>query len=288
MRVIPAALTTLLTGSQSSYGMEDLYEFNSPILGYARVTSGSANTTYGGNTFSAGTVIVSRDQIRWRLGTETDQLSIDIGHGGTALFGSSSVTWSSAAIMGALDGATVKVWRAFYDNTGAFVEAALMFTGYVGPIEPRSSSVRLVVESLMAKLKVQFPRYELAAGCPFNLYDSGTCNLTRPTTWDSRTTASGSSVTAVKIASFNIATDTFVNGYLVFLSGALANQARTITADSNDGSNHTVAVAPALPSAPASGVTVKLVMGCDKTAATCETKFGNLSHFGGVPYYVKL
>jgi uncharacterized phage protein (TIGR02218 family) len=39
-----------------------------------------------------------------------------------------------------------------------------------------------------------------------------------------------------------------------------------------------------LPSPPAPGDTVTLYAGCDRTMATCNSKFNNLANFGGQPF----
>lgn len=281
-RSLSVALTNHLAATRALV-MGDLYEVTSPVLGVARFTSWEANVTYGGNVYSAGVVIPSRDRVRQRLGLNVDALEMTIGHGGTAVFGSTSVTWAAAAISGALDGAAVKLYRAWFDSTATLVDAVLLFGGYVGSCRPRSSEIQLVVESIVARMKAPWPRNQITSGCPWSLYGPE-CGLTRPTTWDAKSTLASASADVVKVATlsdqgFKLGTITVVGP----TSSALYGLSRTIASVAASGSDLLVTVSPALPSVPGSGLTVRMTKGCDKTAATCETTFANLKRFGGAP-----
>jgi hypothetical protein len=280
-----------------AFSMADLYEISSPVLdapGTAtRFTSWPSAVTYGGNVFASGVVIPTRGKVRQQLGLEVDQLDMQVGHGGTAVYGSSSMTWAQAALTGALDGATVRLYRAFFDSSAVLVDAVILFSGYVGEVEPKSTLVRLTVESVVARLKAPFPRMVLGAGCGWNLYDAG-CGLTRPTTWDARTSAASSDPKVLKVASLNYSGGLVESGTAVRFkygtvtitgptSSPLYGLSRTVISSVDNGANHDVTVSPAFPSAPGAGLTVKLQLGCNKTAAACETYFSNLTHYAGAP-----
>jgi uncharacterized phage protein (TIGR02218 family) len=222
-----------------------------------------------------------------------DQLDIEIGHAGAAVYGSSSQTWAAAAISGALDGSTVKLYRAFFSTAGTLVDAVLLFSGYVGAVEPRSASVRLTVESAVAKLRQQWPKVQIGAGCSWNLYDAG-CGVTRPTTWDAQTSGTSTLPAVVKVAGLNYSggfleagvPQHFKYGTVTVLgpaSSPLYGMTRSIVSSVDNGANHDVTVSPAWPIAPPSGLTVRLTRGCDKKAATCRDTFSNLKRFAGAP-----
>jgi hypothetical protein len=267
----------------SVFVMGDLYEFTSPVLGVDRFTSWNANVSYGGNTYTSGTVIPSRDRVRVRLGLDIDQLDMEVGHGGSAVFGSSSQTWAAAALSGALDGSTVKLYRAFFDSSAALVDAVLLFGGYVGEVQPRSASVRLTVESVLAKLRQQWPKVVLGAGCNWDLYSAG-CGLTRPSTWDAKSTLAATGPGLIKVAS--MVNTGFVDGSVVVTaptSSPLYGLSRTITSETASAGDMIYGVAPSWPSTPGAALTVKLTKGCDKRPETCSLVHANLKRFTGAP-----
>jgi uncharacterized phage protein (TIGR02218 family) len=267
--------------------MADLYEITSPVLGVERFTSWDVDVVFGANTYYSGRVIPTRDRVRARLGLYVDQLEMEVGHGGTALFGSTTVTWSQAALVGAIDGASVKLYRAFFDSSGTLVDAVLLFGGNVGEVQPKSAVVSLTVESPVAKLRANWPKAVIQPGCRWNLYDAG-CGLTRPTTWDAETTvtlAPPAPLGFVAISGHGTETG-FAGGYLKVTapsSSPLYGQTRSIVKAYNSSGNLTIQVAPPFSITVPAGLTVQIVKGCDKAAATCETTFSNLARFGGLP-----
>ena len=108
--------------------MADLYRIVSPILGSDFFTSWDSDVVYNEDTYYSGRVIPTRDRVRSTLGLDIDQLEMEVGHGGAALFGDTDVTWSQAALSGALDGAEVKLYRGFF---APVVAAWTPSTGYV-------------------------------------------------------------------------------------------------------------------------------------------------------------
>jgi hypothetical protein len=263
--------------------MGDLYEVTSPVLGVARFTSWEADVTFGGNVYSAGVVVPMRERVRSRLGLETDALEMEIGFGPASVYGATSVAWPAAALGGALDGASVKLYRAFFTTAGALVDAVLLFGGYVGEIQARSTSIGLTIESLLAKLQAPWPRNVAAVTCGWDLYSSG-CGLTRPTTWDAKTTLASSAANVVKVGT--LTDQGFAFGYVAITapsSSSLVGLSRTIVSVAASGADLLLTVAPALPSIPGAGLTVKVVKGCAKSAAVCDTSFANLARFSGLP-----
>ena len=272
----------------SAFLMADLYVVTSPALGIARFTNWTSDVTYLTNVYYSGVVIPTRNRVRSQLGLEIDQLDIEVGHGGSAIFGTSSQTWAAAALNGALDGATVTLYRAFFAIGGSLVDAILLFSGFVGSLTPFSTTVRLTVESALTKLNAQWPRGIVTAGCMWELYDAG-CGLTRPTTWDSMTTLAAAGATQIKVASITVTG--FVLGSVKITaptSSLLCGMSRTIVSVTQSGADGIFVVGPSWPSTPGASLTAKLTKGCDKTALACGgsdgvSGFNNLRRFAGAP-----
>jgi uncharacterized phage protein (TIGR02218 family) len=74
----------------------------------------------------------------------------------------------------------------------------------------------------------------------------------------------------------------FDNGQLVFNFGANNGHVVAVKAYLNSGG--TVYFVVPLPALPTAGDTFTIYPGCDKTQATCASKFSNLANFGGFPY----
>jgi hypothetical protein len=67
-------------------------------------------------------------------------------------------------------------------------------------------------------------------------------------------------------------------GRITFTSGALNGLSAFITGSNSSGQ---LQMSVPLPSAPATGVTFSIIPGCDKTVATCLTKFNNIANYTG-------
>jgi hypothetical protein len=91
-----------------------------------------------------------------------------------------------------------------------------------------------------------------------------------------KTVAAGSTALVINLS----ATSTMANagGYIKITSGTLVNTVRTIRSVVGVA----VTLSSPLPSVPATGVTLQVVKGCDKTRTTCNA-FGNIAKYGGFP-----
>ena len=234
----------------------------------------------GSHTYSAAGAMLTRERIRQGSDGTIDDLVVNVLHGGTLTLG--GVTWQARWVNGDFRGAPFKVRRAYFSASTTVVDAPLWFDGTVGSVEPASTEMRLTVRSLASQLAGEVPVNEIQAQCTWNLYDSG-CGVTRPTTWDAAATAAGSTATNVKMASITQAAAFFRYGMVEFLSGALVGLSRTIVDSAQNGAHQDLTVAPPLPSAPATGVTIRVRRGCDKTVATCNGTFSNLVRMMAFP-----
>lgn len=272
MRILPAPLTTHLAGNAFLVG--DLYEITVRGTTYY-LTDRESDISWdsGGGAHTYTSTVITKTRVRQGSDGTIDDLTVTVAHGGALTLG--GVAWAVRALNGDLKGALLKVWRAYFSSATTVVGAILVAAGNVGPMEPTSSELRLTVRPFGAYLDGTVPRHVFSATCTWALYDQG-CGLTRPTTWDAATTAAGGSSTLVKVASVTQATDFFRAGRVEFTSGALAGLSRVIVSSVQNGANHDLTVAPPLPSAPATGVGIKVVRGCDKSMASCHDTYNNL------------
>jgi hypothetical protein len=73
----------------------------------------------------------------------------------------------------------------------------------------------------------------------------------------------------------------WAQGVITFTSGVLIGQSAYIIASNPAGA---VSLEVPLPAAPATGDTYSIIPGCDKSFATCGSKFSNTANFSGFPY----
>lgn len=170
MRTLSTPLASRLR--KSALLRADLFEFDVGGTTY-RFTNASLNLT-GVSPAAAATYApanIDRDRIRSSDGLQVDDLELTIS-GGTDLLGSK--TWTRSALDLDLDGAPVRVFRA-YLNPGAFTVSGcyLRFAGVVSQVEVGSTSLRLVVAVSANEFARPFPSLTYEESCIWNLGDAG-------------------------------------------------------------------------------------------------------------------
>jgi uncharacterized phage protein (TIGR02218 family) len=125
---------------------------------------------------------------------------------------------------------------------------------------------------------MQMPRNLYQPGCIHSLYDAG-CTLSKAAFTDAGTALTGATLKSVPFTSAKSA-GYYDLGTLLWLTGA--NAGALVTVQHWDGSAAQLQVN--LKAVPAAGDTFSIAPGCDKTQATCTTKFVNLTHFRGFPF----
>ena len=248
-----------------------------PINGAVmRFTSSDIPITVNGQTFLTGPLI-KRGATRLTSTLEVDTLDVTIETGGTVMFG--GIPFSHAATNGALDGATVKLERAFMRVWGSVDATVHLFEGRVSAIDPRHTEVVIQVKSLLEILDSKWPRNLYQPGCNHQLYGSG-CGATRSPI--AGTAGAGSGTTYIKWAN-NQAAGYYDQGVIAFTSGQNAGARRTIK--SADGQGVTIALPLIYPAA--QGDAFQIVPGCSKGHDVCKLKFNNLNRFRGFPWVPK-
>jgi uncharacterized phage protein (TIGR02218 family) len=235
----------------------------------------------GSHTFNP-TFPFTRGQTKLVIGTEVDSLELTLSpNPSTDLI--YNLPWPAAARLGLLDGVEVLLEKVvmsdFIDTTPGTL---ILFWGRVGTPTISHSTLALEVQSYLVLLQSQLPRNVYQPGCLHTLFDSG-CGLNRATYQHTGTIQAGSTRLVLK-TDMDQADGFFDLGVLKFTSGALNGQSFPVDSyelpTANDG---IFTLVVDLPSLPGIGTSFECYPGCDKTQATCTTKFSNLARFRGYP-----
>jgi uncharacterized phage protein (TIGR02218 family) len=206
---------------------------------------------------------------------EVDTLDVTIETGESVALG--GIPLAHAAANGALDGATVKLERAFMQTWGIVSATVHLFEGRVAAIDPTHTEVAIKVKSLLETLDAKWPRNVYQPACCHQLYGAG-CGISRGG-WTENGTAAGGDATKINWPN-NRPSGYYDQGVIVFVGGQNAGARRTIK--SSDSAGLTISLPLAAPAR--AGDAFQIAPGCDKTHATCNSKFGNLARFRGFPW----
>lgn len=270
-----------LLSSARQFWMADLYTFTLVDGTVLRYTSADIDIATGGNTFSHNGPIISRSRTKVALGTAVDQLDLNITATAETLL--SGLPWLQAITNGALDGAQVKLERAFAASpedamSGNIAGTVNLFEGRVSDTTTDSLTSKVIVRSWLEVLNTPLPRNLYQPPCGNSLYDTG-CGVSRAAHAAFGAVASGSTRQSINCGLGNPA-GYFDIGEIVMTSGQNLGVIRTVRAYTPG----VVALAYPLPKPVANGDTFTIYPGCDKRLTTCDTKFGNKPRFRGTPF----
>lgn len=244
-------------------------------------TSIDVDVVAGGITYKAGTPFFSRTATRLTVGVEVDEMTVTVAFKPTDTIG--SAFWRDVARVGVLDGATIKVERAYFtDWTLPALGVIHVFEGGVGEIQSGMNEVNITVKSATELFNTMLPRSLYQASCRNLLFDTATCGVNKAA-YTTTATVSGVNNKANFTASTGKPPGWFSSGYLVFTSGANAGLSASIKAF--DGTTF-VLNAPLL-FTPAVNDGFIVYAGCDRLLATCKNKFNNGNNFRGEPFTPK-
>lgn len=254
----------------------DLYEFSFLDGSKLRFASGGLSVSYGGNTYQGGGPLIERDSVRVSRGLDADDLKLTVRpKDDDTLFG---LPWREACANGALDGASVSLYRAHCaEPGGAIVGAVLRFSGPVDGVEIEQD-IGITVKSMLYRLSRVFPRAVFQPACDRTIFDGG-CGLPRSAYQITGALQAGSS--DIKLLT-GLTQDAgyFDGGELLFTSGLNAGARRTVKTHIANG---VLGLAYPLPREVAVGDSFVIVPGCDGTYARCQ-KYNNTSRFRGQPF----
>lgn len=229
-------------------------------------------TTSGGTAFSASAL--APVELAQGMGSEVEAMEVTLGLTGQAVAGQG---FMDAAVAGLFDDIRCLVQRAATTGTFAsYPDADLMtvYDGRVVQVQPRrDNSLVLTVQSPLSLGEVPASHRVVGQTCPFGLGDTD-CAVAVASFRDSRTVASGSTASVVKLNSASAFA--VVGSVLSVTSGDWTGQTRVVRSVS--GADLTLDVP--LPGIQ-TGASVTVTRACDKLRTTCDGVFGNVLRFGG-------
>jgi len=274
----PGALTALFA-SRRPFFKADCYTWTFLDGTVLRVTNADVNLTWGGHTFASCAPAMERSKVTLKVGVESDSMDVTVFP--TPSDHVSGLIWQLAARLGYLDGAQLLVETAYLTSWPTVTGVYHVFQGFVSDVYPDRTQVRVTVKDALELLAQQFPHNVYQSVCLHTVYDAG-CNLAKTSFTATGTVAASPAPTLTSFKTGNAqAADYFTQGVVTFTSGANAGLKRTVKSYS-PATGFTFALP--LPHAPAAGDTISVFAGCDKTLATCRSKFNNAGRFRGFPW----
>lgn len=183
---------------------------------------------------------------------------------------------------GRFDGAAVTAWLVNWRNPE---ERCVQFRGNLGEITRSGPAFRAELRGLADALnqpraRVYQSRCSAVLGDAKCRFDTGNAAFSL--------VSDVSSVAEAQVITFpdpgGFSAGWFLRGTVDVLDGAARGLTAIVKADENDAGMRRITLWETLRAPLAAGDRIKLVAGCDRTAATCRTKFDNLLNFRGFPH----
>lgn len=266
-----------LLQSERSIFMVELYTLT--LRGSQTYRWGTADVAvrYGLDTWFPGPII-ERGSVRTTLGLGV--VTCDVSVYATDAVTVLGTPLLLAARRGVLDGAELRIERAFTASPDLPIAGTVhVFEGRVANVEILTHVAHLSLKSHTELLDSNFPVDVYQPGCLRKLY-SPACGANKASSSTVVTVGAGS--TRNQLACGVDGSGVFELGEIVGLTGPNAGVGRTVkrhTAES-------LLLSYALPEAPLPGDTFKVFKGCDKTQATCNSRFPG-ARFKGFPFVPK-
>lgn len=254
-------------------------------------TSSQVDLVYAGVTFySSKNGAWQRGKITSEasFGLHSNSMSLTVLSPASLLFLSSGINYMAAALAGLFDAALVQVFTAYWPlnaQPNPSIAALGLETKFVGYILPdgqisRSKIEFSVADGLMA-LNLKTPPNVIQASCRHTLYNAN-CTLDRNNFASTNSVSTGSTTQSINTGStLPHAAPYYSQGFLIFTSGFNNGLTYSIKAQLST-SNILLSSKTLLPIT--LGDTFTIYAGCDKTPATCQSRFNNLIHIGATPF----
>ena len=264
-------LSHLATGSTTTCQCWAVTRKDGTVLGF---TDHDRDLSFDGIAFRAATGMTAR-ALQHSTG-----LSVDNTEAVGAL--SDASVKESDLLAGRYDGADVQNWMVNWQDVS---QRIVQFRGAFGEVTRGAGAFRAELRGLSEVLnQVQGLAYQRTcsavlgdARCGFDLNRAGYSVQTSILVID----APG----VYRIAGqAGIADAWFQRGRSTVISGAAAGVVGLVKFDREEGTTRRLELWVDFPLAPVVGDVIRLEAGCDKVAATCQTKFANFLNFRGFPY----
>ncbi len=237
-------------------------------------TDHDRDLTFDGVTFKAENGLTAR-ALQQQTGLSVDNTEALGG------FSDAAITEADLAA-GRYDGASVRAWLV---NWAAVGQRVVQFAGQIGEIQRSDGRFTAELRSLVDRLNQPRGR-AYHRGCSAILGDAA-CGFDLDTPNYSVTlTLRGYDTLGRMLFDPVPGLDAgwFGRGKLAVQTGQAAGLSALIKLDLVAPSQRVVELWDALGQMPQAGDTLRLFAGCDKLAATCQTKFGNFLNFRGFPH----
>jgi hypothetical protein len=310
MKNIPASLASYLPSTKKLI-MAGCFEFDLMSGTVYRATDfqadlviaspGGGSVTYAGGGAGAGNLGISGLKLTQKIGLDADEQQVvlswrPIGDpygpstiGGLpfvqafryGLFDKAEFIWGVATLAAFPVGAAAIQpigWGATCPDGTVFGGVATLFKGRVAQVKSLGAiGATLTIKSDLVALEQDMPHRVFQPSCVHTLYDGG-CTLSVGPFTTAGSVGAGSTNSLIMWS--GSVQDTYTNGTITFTSGANAG----VTATVKYSSSTYLQLAYPLDAAPAAGDSFSVSMGCDKTLATCKSRFGNQAHYLGFPF----
>jgi uncharacterized phage protein (TIGR02218 family) len=272
MKTLPTALQAHLdTGATTLAMCWRVARKDGVTLGF---TEHDLDLVFEGVTFKADSGF-ARSALNQAVGLAVDDMDV------AGALRSSAITEDDIA-RGRYDAAEVTVWLANWQDVS---QRVMLFRGHIGEVRRGAVAFVAEVRSLMDRLDQGTGRtYQYY--CDAQLGDAR-CGKDVSGASFRATGTIGAAPTATRFILAGVSgfsAGWFAGGVVEITSGLNAGLKREIKAHTIVGGLHTVELWDGFPDAPATGATLTVTAGCDKTFATCGTKFGNQVNFRGCPH----
>lgn len=280
MKSAPSGVATFVAANNIGF-RADLYTLVLADGTVFRWTTCDVDITVGDHTWLASGAVTSRSNLRSTSQLEVDTLEVQLA--GAFLLNGKTI--ALRAVQGYFDEARLQIDHLVGpDLPGALAIGPVLawYEGRVAAVDPGIPTVRMQVQSELATLTQQLPKFLFQTGCRNAVYDPN-CAIAKSAFTLAGTVSAAPTRTAVPTSTAALtakAAGYFDLGVLAFTSGPLAGIKRSVR--SWDGSTLTLALP--LPSAPLPGDAFTVYPGCPRTQDACNSKFSNLVHFRGFPH----
>jgi uncharacterized phage protein (TIGR02218 family) len=223
---------------------------------------------------------IEREDITLSTGVDVDDCKVILHCDRSLVF--NELTVPNFALIGGFDNAHIKIELAimpsYGDTSGGVIH---LFEGRVTDVVMDMAKVELTVSSLNILLDTKIPITVYQPSCVHSLYD-GKCGVNRAAFTASCSVLSGSTRGSLVFSSGQ-AEGFFTYGKITFLTGRNAGLTRTVKTHTVSGTE-SVLFNEQLPFTPVIGDSFTITAGCDKSRATCTSKFSNAANFLGWEY----
>ncbi|QQA41233.1 DUF2163 domain-containing protein [Pelagovum pacificum] len=227
--------------------------------------------SFDGMTFRADTGLTARQTVR------TTGLSVDNSEA-LGVLSDDAVTESDIEA-GRFDGAEVTGWLV---NWRAPAERQVTFRGHIGDIRRGGGAFHAELRGLAEALNHPVGR-SFQPTCDAVLGDRA-CGLDLSPLSDTDTVAEVFENRVIRLADTGRPPGWYALGRLAVLSGAAAGLSAVVKDDAIEGTERVLGLWEPLRATLTLGDTVRVEPGCDKSDATCRTKFSNFINFRGFPH----